>query len=286
MATAPPSLRPSARAAGFAWRNSGTAVADGPALTLTEVKSNSLRLTAATGPQFAQADGVAALAVVTALLLGVYVEKRGAGAHVMMTTMLSSAAHALSEDMIEFEGRPPLVSCDSDFLGLGPLYRLYRASDGWVFLAAPTEKDWLSLVAVLDSRAELGDTRFSNYESRIDHTDELAQILSEMFRSRGAAEWEADLVGAGLGCVEVALAPPEGIYLGELGRSQGYVSDIEHPVFGVHPEDRTDGSLLALGDDLESRMHSGSAHRAVLDELGFGADRITALRESGVICIG
>ena len=143
--------------AGFAWRNVGAAVADGPDLTLAEVKANSLRLTAAAGPQFAQADGVAAVAVATALLLGLYEEKRGAGAHVMMTTMLSSAAHTLSEDMIEFTGRAPLAQCDADFLGLGALYRLYEASDGWVFLAAPTDSDWETLRTALDGRADLDD---------------------------------------------------------------------------------------------------------------------------------
>ena len=54
------------------------------------------------------------------------------GAAVMMTTMLSSAAHALSEDMVEYAGRAALPTPDADFMGLGALYRLYPAADGWV----------------------------------------------------------------------------------------------------------------------------------------------------------
>ena len=272
--------------AGFAWRNVGAAVADGPDLTLAEVKANSLRLTAAAGPQFAQADGVSAVAVATALLLGLFAEKRGAGAHVMMTTMLSSAAHALSEDMIEFEGRPLLAECDKDFFGLSALYRLYETSEGWVFLAAPTESDWTALRIALAAEVELGDPRFSTTDGRREHDAAIAGILGGVFRRRTATEWEAELVEADVGCVEVAPAPPEGNYLGELGRNQGYVSDVDHPVFGKHPRMAPMVGFSRSATVSRPGSSLGQHTAAVLAEIGLDDGRIASLREAGVILTG
>jgi crotonobetainyl-CoA:carnitine CoA-transferase CaiB-like acyl-CoA transferase len=269
--------------AGFAWRNVGAGVADGPDLTLGEVKSNSLRLTAAAGPQFAQADGVSALATGTGLMLGLYARRRGAGAHVMMTTMLSSAAHALSEDMIEYDGRPAVAQCDADFLGLGALYRLYQTAEGWVFLAAPTDRDWTTLVSALDGHAALDDERFATAQGRAEHDGELAGILARMFATRTASAWEAELVAADIGCAEVAPAPPEGNYLGELGRSQGYVSEVEHPVFGAHPRMAPMVRFSRSATTSEPGCCLGQHTETVLKELGFNDERIDALRQAGVV---
>jgi crotonobetainyl-CoA:carnitine CoA-transferase CaiB-like acyl-CoA transferase len=268
---------------GFAWRNVGAAVPDGPDLDMAQIRANSIRLTAAAGPQFAQADGVSALAVGTALLLGLVARRRLGQGQVMLTTMLSSAAHALSEDMIEYEGRPPAASPDPDFFGLGALYRLYQTLDGWVFLAAPTESDWVALTEALAEHATLNDERFSTSERRHRHDAALSQALSAIFQRKAAAQWEGDLLEAGVGCVAVADAPVEANCLGDLGRDNGYVSDVEHPTFGTHPRlaplVRFSRSGVVSRPGCLLGQHTGE----VLNEIGYSDEQITALVDKGVV---
>ena len=84
-----------------------------------------------------QSDGIAALGVASGLLLGLYAKQRGIALTDLTTTMLGSCTQALIGRNTGYQGRPPLSRVDDEFRGLGPLYRLYRAADGWVFLAAP-----------------------------------------------------------------------------------------------------------------------------------------------------
>jgi len=272
--------------AGFAWRNVGAAVPEGADLDLYAIRRSSLRLTAAAGPQFAQADGVSAVAVATGLLLGLVARARGAGAPVLMTTMLSSSAHALSEDMVEYDGRGALAVPDPDYFGLGPLYRLYQAAEGWVFLAAPSEGEWSVLVAALGSPGELAAERFASPAGRLQHGDALAEALGAIFVTRPAEEWEAELVAAGIGCVAVAPAPPEGNYLGDLGRDNGYVAEVDDPTFGHHPRlaplVRFSRSSVIARPSCRLGQHTA----AVLAELGYRPERIEALQETGVVLVG
>jgi crotonobetainyl-CoA:carnitine CoA-transferase CaiB-like acyl-CoA transferase len=201
----------------------------------------------------------------------------------MMTTMLSSAAHALSEDMITYAGKPTLAHSDPDFLGTGPLYRLYETADGWVFLAAPTEREWTTLVAALDGKAALGDDRFATAPKRAQHAAELAEVLADMYRTQTASVWERELISAGIGCAEVAPGPPERNYLGDLGRSNGYVSDVEHPVFGTHPRMAPMVRFSRSATTSKPGCLLGQHTESVLKELGFTDQRIASLRDAGVI---
>ena len=269
--------------AGIAWRNVGAAVPERADLSLAEIKASSLRLTAAAGPGFAQADGVSALAVATGLLVGLVARRRGRGAQEMLTTMLSSAAHALSEDMVEYAGRPELIAPDDQFLGLGALYRLYETADGWVFLAVPAEADWEPLVRALAGYADLAGEHFATPEDRRRNDAALGERLAEAFRRRPAADWERDLVAADLGCAAVAPAPVEAQYIGDLGRANGYATDAEHPTFGVHPR------LAPLARFSRSAVVArpgcllGQHTESVLREIGLTDEAIGALLEKGVI---
>ena len=67
----------------------------------------------------------------------------------LTTTMLGSCTQALIGRNTGYQGRPRLSRVDDEFRGLGPLYRMYRAADGWVFLAAPAGRDWSALATGL-----------------------------------------------------------------------------------------------------------------------------------------
>ncbi len=270
--------------AGFAWRNIGSSVPERSDLTVGEIRISSLRLTASAGPGFAQADGVSAVVVTTALLLGLLARRRRSGAgQELLTTMLSSAAHALSEDMVEYDGRPTLPLPDEEFFGIGALYRLYETTDGWIFLAAPNQSDWAPLVRSVARFADLSGPQFATVASRQQRDEELARRLSEAFRQRSGSDWERDMTDADVGCAVVAPAPVEANFLGEFGRANGYVSEVDHPTFGHHPR----LSPLVRFSRSETRALPGcllGQHTlSVLRDFGIADDRIAALKDIGVI---
>jgi crotonobetainyl-CoA:carnitine CoA-transferase CaiB-like acyl-CoA transferase len=152
--------------AGVAMRNVGAMVPEDNTSDLPTLRARALQLTAAGGGSVTQPDGVAALAVGTALSLGAYLQRRGHEGQHMLTTMLQSCAHMLAADMVEYPGRPAEPQVDACGYGLGARYRLYQAADDWVFLAVPSEKDWRALTAV-DAFASLAaDPRFATEEGR------------------------------------------------------------------------------------------------------------------------
>lgn len=271
---------------GLAMRNIGPSVSEHPEkLDLPDVKAATARLSQAT-MGYAHSDGFSALGVATGLLLAILARKRGGPAQEATTTMLSTLAHALGEGMIEYADCPPLAEADAELHGLSALYRLYPADDGWVFLAAPQPGEWGDLVEALASWTDLGsDERFADAGSRAQHDGALAETLAAVFAQRSPADWEADLVGRDVACVEVTPGPIERIVTSDegLGREHGYLVDREHETLGEYirlaPIVRFSRSEGLAGE----APLAGRDTDAVLAEIGYDEERIGELRERGVL---
>ncbi len=143
-------------AAGLAWRNAGATIPEAADLALEDIKATAMRLVYAV-MGVGNSDGFAGVTVGTALLLGLLARQRGRGAQTMLTTMLSSSVHALSEAMVRYEGAGPIPTADQELHGFGPLYRLYQTAEGWVFLAAPGPHEWPRLLAGLNGTGRFDD---------------------------------------------------------------------------------------------------------------------------------
>ena len=250
-------------------------------LSIPEVRIASVRLNAAANSAGTQPDGIAAMAVGAALTLAAYMRARGDGGQELMSTMLHSAAHALSEGMIEHEGcaGPPVP--DDEGYGLHARYRLYQASDGWVFLAAPKDSEWPTLVKALSPHVDLSHLRMDVDGSA--HEAELATLLSQIFSRRPAAEWETDLLAAGIGCVVSEETTMEAAFMGDFGRQSGFLVDTYSPIFDIYPRV---GPMVQFSRSTTQALGGctiGQHTDAVLRELGYDAARIADLREQAVI---
>jgi crotonobetainyl-CoA:carnitine CoA-transferase CaiB-like acyl-CoA transferase len=253
-------------------------------LSLDELKAGSIRLQGA-GTFIAHSDGFAAMGVATALLLGLVARQNGAPGQRLLTTMLSTVAHAISEDMVRYPGRPPAPECDPELFGFGALYRLYHASQHWVFLAVTNEREWRQLVALAPFAALGADPRFRDEAARGAHDAELARALAETFRTRTADDWERELVAADVACVASAPGPVEAAVSDEggLARRLGFVIEVEHPVLERHPR------LVPALRFSRSRCVAGTGPKLgqhtdlVLRELGYDDARIAELRAKGVL---
>jgi crotonobetainyl-CoA:carnitine CoA-transferase CaiB-like acyl-CoA transferase len=243
-------------------------------MSLEDVKRLAARMGSAT-TTLGHADGFSALGVATALLLGVLARERGGEGQEMSTSMLSTMAHALSEDMVEYAARAPMPTPDQDLYGLAPLYRLYAgADDTWLFLAAPDELDWAPLSRALDLPAELRG-----------EDDKLAVVLVERFAQRPAADWEATLSALDVACVEVSREPVEDVVWleGGMGEAMDIITPATHPVVGEYLRLKPLIQFSHSPCVVRPAPLVGEHTEQVVSELGYDADAIAALREDGVL---
>ena len=271
--------------AGFVMRNLGTAVPERPGMSIAEIRDNSVRLSVAGTTEFAQADGVSALGTATAMALGLLIRDRTGIAQGMLTTMLTSASHALCDDTTVWAGRPPTLSADPELFGYGARYRMYECADAWLFLAAPKEGEWAGVAAALAGVVDLAtDARFADEAARRANDDALADVLAAAFRNDTAAHWQALLHSHDVGAVEVDSGPPEKVLQSaEFGRASGLVVDVEHPTFGDHPRLAPLVTLSHPVAFVGPGCLQGERTDRVLAELGYDTDAIAALHERKVV---
>ena len=126
-----PAYAPSiAAATGVPHTNLGPAAPSGEDLTIAEIRDGARRLSGAGAMANAQPDGLAALGVATAILFGIVTRDLGHGGQQLFTTMLSTGAHAMSAQTVDWPGSVAEPSVDADLRGFHALYRVYDAAEG------------------------------------------------------------------------------------------------------------------------------------------------------------
>jgi crotonobetainyl-CoA:carnitine CoA-transferase CaiB-like acyl-CoA transferase len=272
-------------AGGIAAAQLGEIGPEDPTISLEEVSARSGQLRAASASRYASADGIAALGVATAVLLGLYVRLRGAGGQHLVSSMLLSTAHAMAGHVVAFPGSPGGMAPGPDLRGPRALYRIYDASDGWVFLAAPQAREWDRLAAVMAPYADLrSDRRFLTEADRLANDASLVEVLSRVFSERGKEDWQRDLGAADVACVAVTTGPPEDLLISEqYGRASGYITDISHPVFDTHPRLAPIVRFSRSATQAKPGCLCGDSTDAILNELGFSGDQIADLRARRVV---
>lgn len=274
-------------ASGLAWRNAGGNTPEGD-LSIREIRDSAARLaTAAMG--VGNADGLAAITVASAMALAILVRKRGGSGQELLTSMLSSAAHGLSDIAIEYEGRPAPACVDEEIYGFDALYCLYAALDGeFIFLAIKHEHEWSKLMTLLPGGEALAaDSRFSSDESRRRNANDLIEALSAIFSTRAAQEWEDLIASEALGCVVAARGPLESNYCEEnkLGRQLEWMTSVMHPILDEVPRLKPLVEFSRSGTVAAGAGLCGQETESVLTELGYTEQQIGDFADKGVIMI-
>lgn len=272
-------------AGGIAAAHLGSLGAEDPDIDIDEVAARSVILRSASATKYASADGTGALCAATAALLGLYARARGAGGQCVVSSMLLSTAHAMANHIVDFAGAPDRMQPGDGLRGPCALYRIYDAADGWVFLAAPQPREWDGLVRALRGYVDLGaDSRFATPDDRRRNDAQLAELLAATFGTRSKHEWQADFTAEDVACVAVHAGPPEELLMSEeYGRASGYLADVTHPVFDLHP--RLAPIVRFSRSTLEPRGAElcGSATDAVLTELSYTTEQIADLRARNIV---
>jgi len=201
------------------------------------------------------------------------------------TSMLGGNAYTYSDDFCTYAGKPPRRGPDEDNYGLHALYRVYEATDGeWIFLAAPTEREWIDLVKTIGAPELASDERFATAEARLAHDDELIAELAGRFARASAASWEATLSAAGVGCAAVCMSGTSAFTCtDEVLLETGLVAEVEHPLFGTVRRHGLPVQFSETPGRLAAGCLRGQHNETILSGVGYTADEIAELVAEGVV---
>ncbi|ORA12718.1 CoA transferase [Mycobacterium arosiense ATCC BAA-1401 = DSM 45069] len=245
------------------------------------------RVTAAGAAPELQCDGLAALAVASTILTALVGRDRGRPLGAVRTSMLATVTHVLTDWVVDYPGAPEPVAPKHGVYGLSALYRIYEASEGRIFLAAPQPKEWPALAAALSAFTDLADDeRFATPEGREARDSKLAEHLSEVFAKESAATWEKHLSAAGVGCVQVHDGAPARLLQVDPQLAAEYTARAFSPIFDEHLRlsplvNMSRSSTLSPGGCL-----AGQHTDAVLREFGYDSEAIAKWQDTGVIHCG
>lgn len=274
---APGAHRPSAHpipgaVIGGALFQAGSAMPPAGCETIEEIREASRQLMRANE---ANPDPNTGLLVASATLLGLYAQRRYGVGQEIYVNMLTANAYANSDDFLQYEGKPQRRQVDGELYGTAPWYRLYEASEGWVFLAAVTDEEWSAFcreaAPELVGRASIGE-------------DALIAALTELFSRAPADEWERRLTALGVGCVR-ADAGPVGEFLArdEHVLANGFNPVARHRRLG---DVRRWGPLTRMAggrDDYGPGVLAGQETTEILAEVGRSPEEVDRLKTAGVV---
>jgi crotonobetainyl-CoA:carnitine CoA-transferase CaiB-like acyl-CoA transferase len=222
-------------------------------------------------------------AVATSILLALLARARSGRGQAIEVTMLQGNAWANADEAYDYDGRPAYALPDAQCYGLNALYRLYQASEGWVFLACVSDREWKTWCAAVNRADLLADPRFASAAARIEHEIELAEEIGKVFAARPAVEWEQLLTAAGVACVQADWHVGAFLEQHPQAVANRMTVEVESPRFGKYLRH---GALINFSGAPGRLGHGpflGEHTVRVMEELGYTNEQIAELRARGVI---
>ena len=160
-------------------------------------------------------------------------------------------------------------------------FQVFPAADGWMVVGCAKEKFWQRLVELIGD-PDLSDPRFANFDGRLQHRDEVVELLDRNFAKDTVDAWIARLTAAGVPCGPVnsiadAFEDPQ-------VAARDMVIETEHPVLGRVRQPaspvKVDGAL-APGEHRPAPLPDEAAGYVLEELLGYDDARRAALEDAG-----
>jgi crotonobetainyl-CoA:carnitine CoA-transferase CaiB-like acyl-CoA transferase len=166
--------------------------------------------------------------------------------------------------------------------GAAATYRPYKTQDHWIVIAVLNDNLFRKLCTAI-GRPELCDEpRFASHARRVAQEEELTHIIGTTLQLQPAAVWLTRLRAAGVPCSPIQ--PLAALFDDPQMHANGLVAKVEHPrmgplqTYGLATKFSATPASIRLPPP-ELGEHTDS----ILEELGYGAADIVALRQQGVL---
>ena len=272
-----------------AYGQDGT-LADKPGMDIAvQARSGVMRNTGAVGsneplrPGASMADFAGGIYLYAALATALFDRERtGEGQEVQVSLMDATMSMLANYSVAVMDGGAQLKPVGSGHPQLVP-YQAFETADGYVVIAAGTNKVFRELCACLGCGELASDPRFRSNQDRVRHRTELIPLLEPLTRGRSTADWLAVFDAA-----DIPSAPVNDLATAfdELRQtSPGMVLEVEHPVAGtLHLTGVPFRFGASAGDVRRPPPMLGEHTDEVLREvLGLPDVQIDALRDAKVV---
>jgi crotonobetainyl-CoA:carnitine CoA-transferase CaiB-like acyl-CoA transferase len=162
-------------------------------------------------------------------------------------------------------------------------YNVYRCSDGWIALLCVSEKHWQGLLDAMGRLDLLDDAKFKDLQARVDHIDELDDLIEGWTSGFGKDELIRILTGKRIPCAPVREL--DEVVNDSHMHERGTLKRIDHPELGevVLPT----GPMIFPGTEQAELVPSkglGADNEAVyIGWLGLDPTEFQSLQRSGAI---
>ena len=162
-------------------------------------------------------------------------------------------------------------------------YQSFRTRDGYLVVGVAGEAIWQRFCQAITKPELADDERFARNPQRVEHREELLEILEPMFLARDTAAWMKLLTASGIPCspvqtVDQVLSSPQVLH-------RGMVVEVQHPtagnvrMAGIPVKLSRTPASIRLAPPLLGQ-HSGEVLRSWLN---LDETRVADLKNQGVI---
>jgi crotonobetainyl-CoA:carnitine CoA-transferase CaiB-like acyl-CoA transferase len=213
-------------------------------------------------------------------ILAALVERRtsGQGCSIEVPMFETMATFVLQEHLAQHSFDPP-VGPPGDLRLLSPHNKPVQTADGWISFTVNTDPQVRAFLVATDRGHLLDDTRFNSVAARARHVGAWFEVRGAPLTSRTTAQWLDILQAADLAaqpCHTLDTLPHDP-HLAAVG----LIDHEQHPTEGrtaaIRSSIRVDDAHLPRRAPAQPR---GADTRALLEELGYGAEAIDALLAS------
>jgi crotonobetainyl-CoA:carnitine CoA-transferase CaiB-like acyl-CoA transferase len=152
-------------------------------------------------------------------------------------------------------------------------------------VGAANQANWLRLIEVIDAHELIGDPRSKENAERMDHLDQLTEVLEPYFRRRTSTDWLSQFEKAGLPAGPIYNMKE--VLENEQTRARNMLTEVPHQTLG---KTKTLGAPVKFSHTpSEVRRGApvlGQHSREILAEIGFSAEQIANMERDKVVLQG